>query len=308
MIKQSENVARIEGILSEVSVETKTFERDGKPIDAITATLKIKVHQEINSIPYDMEVPVYMFATKVTKSGSINPAYKSIEKVQNEYVSIASGGLAAADRVRISRGDIRMNEFYDPNGRLVSLPRVNASFIDRVPKVDSTIDEATFVMTIVVGDTAEEFDREGDPTGRLNIRGISIGYGERADVIPFKVAAPNAISHIRSYWNEGDTVKVKGSLHFTSETIYTVEEVGFGDPIRTPKTVFVSDLIIESGSASGIDGDDAYTQEDVQKLLTDRKVRLETLKEKAANQASSSSGSAQTSKRGTSKISDTLKF
>lgn len=280
MLKQTDNIVRIEGILSEVSVESRSFERDGKTVDALGATLKIRVHQEVNDTPYDMEVPVYMFATRLTRSGAANPAYKTIEKIREEYISIASGGLAAADAVRITRGDIRMNEFFDANGRMAATPRVNASFVDKIPR-EQCIDEASFLMTAVVGGINDDFDREGNPTNQLLMKMFIIQYGGKLDVVPMKVVAPNAMSHIRTYWNEGDTVRVKGMLHFSSETTYTVEEVGFGDPIRTPKTNFVSDLIITSGSATGMEGDQACDIDEVQKALAERKARLEVAKEKA---------------------------
>lgn len=294
MLKQTDNIVRIEGILSEVSVESRSFERDGKTVDALGATLKIRVHQEVNDTPYDMEVPVHMFATKITKTGSVNPAYRTIEKIREEYVSIASGGLATADAVRITRGDIRMNEYFDANGRERSEPRVNASFVDRISR-EECVDEASFLMTAVVGGINDDFDREGNPTNHLSLKAFIIQYNGKLDVVPMKVMAPNAMSHIRTYWNEGDTVRIKGLLHFSSETTFTVEEVGFGDPIRTPKTNFVSDLIVTSGSASGLDGDQALDIEEVQKALTERKARLEVLKEKALSADSApktNSGSA----------------
>ena len=57
-------------------------------------------------------------------------AEEYIEKVMTEFTSIASGaGEAGADKIRITNANIRMNEYYNPQGQLVSFPRINASFV-----------------------------------------------------------------------------------------------------------------------------------------------------------------------------------
>ena len=77
-----------------------------------------------------LDIPVYMFASKYTNAGKLNPAYENIEQVMTSYVSIAAaGGKAGADKVRITNGNIRMNEYWNQQGQFVSFPRVNASFI-----------------------------------------------------------------------------------------------------------------------------------------------------------------------------------
>ena len=54
-----------------------------------------------------MEIPVHMFASKLTTKGTINPAYENIERIMNSYTSIAAAGSEdLADRIRISNGQI----------------------------------------------------------------------------------------------------------------------------------------------------------------------------------------------------------
>ena len=86
-------------------------------------------------VPHDektLEISVHMFASEYTNKGAKNPAYESIERVMNEYTSIAAaGGVDGADRVRITNGKLTMNEYYSQDGRLVSFPRVTASFVSK---------------------------------------------------------------------------------------------------------------------------------------------------------------------------------
>ena len=274
----SENQVKIEGILSEVGLETATFNRKGQATECIRGTIKIRVEQDINGTMTTMEVPVSAFASRYTNAGAENPAYNSLKDVMENYKSIAAcGNIDDADRVRITNGSLQENVFYAKNGDLVNTSRIIASFINKIAKNECK-PEATFTATIVVGNKSDELDRDGTPTNRLNVNGVIIQYGERADLIKFIVAKPDAKNHIEQYWNDGDTVRVQGKVNFSSKTEYIEEEVGFGEPIKTAKTTSVHELLIESGSAGCLEGDAAYDIKDIQSALAARKVRIEETK------------------------------
>lgn len=274
----SENQVKIEGILSEVGLETATFNRKGQTTECIRGTVKIRVEQDINGTMTTMEVPISAFASRYTNAGAENPAYNSLKDVMENYKSIAAcGNIDDADRVRITNGSLQENVFYAKNGDLVNTSRISASFINKIAKNECK-PEATFTATIVVGNKSDELDRDGTPTNRLNVNGVIIQYGERADLIKFIVAKPDAKNHIEQYWNDGDTVRVQGKVNFSSKTEYIEEEVGFGEPIKTAKTTSVHELLIESGSAGCLEGDAAYDIKDIQSALAARKVRIEETK------------------------------
>lgn len=295
MLKQADNKVRIEGILSEVDIKTGESKKDKKPY--VMGEIKIKVTQDINGKTEVMEIPVNMFATKNTRSGNSNPAYESIMKIKEEYTSIAScGNEDEASRIRIDRAEIGENAFYGNNGVLVSRPRIRASFTNRIKK-DECQEKADFEAVIVIGNIKEEI-RNDEPTGRLVVKGILVQYGEKVDVIDFIVASNDAINHIQTYWNEGDTVRVAGKVNFSSRTIHEEKEVGFGDPIIEDKTVSVRELIITSGSQSALDGELAYDADEIQEALKKRKVALDEQK------ANSEKKSAQTSQETEKKSAD----
>ena len=279
----SENQVKIEGILSEVGLETATFNRKGQTTECIRGTVKIRVEQDINGTMTTMEDPVSAFASRYTNAGAENPAYNSLKDVMENYKSIAAcGNIDDADRVRITNGSLQENVFYAKNGDLVNTSRISASFINKIAKNECK-PEATFTATIVVGNKSDELDRDGTPTNRLNVNGVIIQYGERADLIKFIVAKPEAKNHIEQYWNDGDTVRVQGKVNFSSKTEYIEEEVGFGEPIKTAKTTSVHELLIESGSAGCLEGDAAYDIKDIQSALAARKVRIEETKKPVAS-------------------------
>lgn len=293
MLRQAINNVKVEGVLSEIDIKPSTFKKNGKDMEAISGTIIVKVNQKINNEEKELAIPIHMFAAKLTNKMQPNPAYASIERVANEYTSIAAAGdEAKADRVRITSGSIRMNEYYAQDGRLISFPRVVASFVQKIRKEDCN-PEASFVAEFVVADKADEMDRNGEPTGRLQIKSVLPQYGGKVDVIPMFAESDNVINAISSYWNIGDTVKATGKLDFSSKTETIVEEQDFGEPIEKIRTINKSDLIITGGSQTPLEGDFAFQKADIDEALAERKARLEGQKDKDMSRTSAKSAPAQ---------------
>ena len=185
---------------------------------------------------------------------------------------------AHADRIRITNGQIKMNEYYSQNGALVSFPRINASFISKVKKEDFK-PEATFSVTFAVASKSYETDKDGVETEKYCITGILPQYGGKVDVIKFYTASKNVTEAISEYWEQGDTVRASGKLNFTSRTETVMTEVDFGDPVEETRTISISELLITGGSSTPLEGEFAYDQDEIMSALAERKVRLAELKE-----------------------------
>lgn len=284
MLKQAENSVKIEGILSEIDLKTGTTTKNGRTIEYIGGVIKVRVTQLLNGVETELDIPVHMFANKLKNDGNPNPAYASIERVMNEYVSIAAGGLEKADRVRITNGNIRMNEYYGQTGNLNSYPRINASFITKLTDLTKYNPEATFSAVFVIGSMAYDTDKDGiEIPNRFKIRGILPQYGGIVDVVDFLATSENVISAVSSYWNQGDTVKINGKLNFTSTTEEKMVEVDFGEPRMERRTISVSELIITGGSQTPLEGDFAYDADEIKEALAERQARLAKSKEEAKN-------------------------
>ena len=288
MLRQAENKVKIEGILAEIDIKPGSFSKNGQLMESIGGSILVKVTQKISGVEKELSIPVHMFASKLTNRGTPNPAYESIKKIADEYVSIAASenGEAGADRIRITGASVRMNEYYSQDGRLISFPRVNASFVTRINKADCK-PEATYTAEFVVANKSEEVDRNGEPTGRYRIDAILPQYGGKVDVIPMYAQSEGVIDAISTYWNIGDTVKANGRLDFSAITETIVEEVDFGEPIEKTRTVNRSDLIITGGSQEPLEGDFAFNNSEIQSALADRKLRLEKQKDKDMSRATS---------------------
>jgi len=299
MLRQAENRVKIEGILAEIDIKPGSFNKNGQTMESIGGSITVKVTQKISGEEKELAIPVHMFASKLTNKGTPNPAYESIKKIADEYVSIAASdnGEDGADRIRITSGSVRMNEYYSADGRLVSFPRVNASFVQRISKAECK-PEATFTTEFVVANKSEEIDRNGEVTGRYRIDAIIPQYGGRVDVVPMFAQSPGVIDAVSTYWEIGDTVKANGRLDFSATTETTLEEVDFGEPIEKTRTINRSDLIITGGSQTALEGDAAFDNAEIQNALADRKLRLEKQKDRDMSRAATRQAPPQTAKNG----------
>lgn len=280
MLQTKENTVKIEGILSEIDIKYGSFMKKGVNTNSIGGVIKVRVNQKINGEDTELEIPVHLFASQYTNAGAANPAYESIERIMKEYVSIAASDIDHADRVRITRGALQMNEYYGQNSNLVSFPRVTASFVSKIKK-DECRPEASFIVVFMVGSKGYELDKDGVETNKYKIVGMVPQYGGKVDVVPFVAINKGVIDAVSNYWNEGDTVKAAGRLNFTSKTETHTTEVDFGEPVEETRTVSVSELILTSGSSTPLEGEFALNADDVTAALAARKAKLAELKEKS---------------------------
>jgi hypothetical protein len=293
MLKQAENSVKIEGILSEIDLKTGTTNKNGKTIEYIGGSIKVRVNQILNGQEVELDIPVFMFSNKLKNDGGPNPAYASIERVMNEYVSIAAGGIDAADRVRITNANIRMNEYYGQTGNLNSYPRINASFVTKVTDLSKYNPEASFSVVFMIAAMGYETDKDGvQIENRFKIRGILPQYGGKVDVVDFYATNPNVIDAVSSYWSEKDTVKINGKLNFTSAVEERMVEVDFGEPRMERRTISVSELIITGGTQTPLEGDFAFDEDEINAALKDRQANLAALKEKAKSKESGAKAAA----------------
>jgi hypothetical protein len=284
MLREAENKVKIEGILSEIDLKYGSFEKNGQTVESIGGSIKVLVEQEVNGASVPLEIPVYMFSTKYTKNGKVNPSFQSIETVMKQFNSIAAcGSKDNADKVRITGAKIKMNEFIGQNGTVVSVPRINASFVAKA--IGTFKPEATFTLEFMVSDINRVVDADGvelDPP-KLNIMTVVPQYGEKVDVVKLNATNPNVISAVEQFWESGKCYRASGRLNFSSTTQRVVQEVDFGEPTESIRTINVSEFIITGGSQSPLEDEAAFSVEDVQKALAERKSHLEEMKTKSSS-------------------------
>lgn len=278
--RQAQNVCRIEGLLAETDLKYGSFVKNGETVETVGGTIKVLVEQEINGKKNSLEIPVYLFSTKYTKKGAPNPSYESIEKVMKDFVSIASAGSAAqADKIRITNANIRMNEFRGQDGRIVSIPRIHASFVTKA--IGELHPEATFTLEFVVSNISREVDSEGVEVNppKLNIQAIVPQYTPdsadvmNVDVVPLVATSESVINAVETYWEPGNSYKASGRLNFSSRTEEVIEEVDFGEAQKSVRTTNVSEFVVTGGSQAPLEGDFAWDLDDIRAGMAARKER-----------------------------------
>lgn len=283
MLRQAENKVRIEGILAEINLKYGSYVKNGMTIDNIGGNIVVRVHQNINGEDVTLDIPVYMFSPKLTNAGKPNPAYESIEKVMKEFVSIASGaGEAGADKIRITNGNIRMNEYWNAQGQFVSFPRINASFVAKAtgefrPEASWSLEFAVSSMDFVTDDEGVEVEPR-----KLRIKVLVPQYGGKIDTMEFYATNERVIDAITSYWENSKTYTAKGRLNFTSITQEVREECDFGEPEVRYRTVSLSELIVTKGTQAPLEEDRAFAPADLAAALKEHKAYIETLKDKTS--------------------------
>lgn len=286
---QAENIVVIEGVLQEIDLKEGVSDRNGQKRDYIAGTITIEVAQTVNGVEEVHEVPVSVYANKLKNDGNPNPAYKNIDELRKGYASLASGAGAAADKVRVSRGELQENTFSS-DGRTISTFRIRNSFFNRVTADPQPT--AAFKNKIVLLSIAPEILNDVE-TNRLKIMGALVCYGGRVDVLTYYVEDPTAIAYITKNWQEGDTVIVSGRLRFSAATVEQKapqEEVGFGEAMQTSTTRRVRELIITSGSPGGLDEEESYDAGgEITHALAERKARIAAEASKNAPAASTPS-------------------
>ena len=108
---------------------------------------------------------------------------------------------------------------------------------------------------------------------------LIVQYGDKLDIVDFKIYNEAAKNHIQSNYSNGDTVNIQGYINFSATTEYVEEEAGFGESIAVPKTTTIRELVITSGSVEPFDEERAYARTDLNDALAERMERINTLKE-----------------------------
>lgn len=269
---QTTNKLNIVGKLLDKTIVDGTSQ-DGRKYER--ANITVRVTQTYNGQEETSEIPISMFAFPVTNSGKANPAWDSIQQLK-AMKSVQEVGNAEASVVRMTGATLRENNFVSRNsGQIINGWQINNSFINAT---NNAKDIASFNLDIFIMDMMDEMDRDGDPTGRLIIKGGIVQYGGRLDVLEFVVEGADKVDYLQRNWNINDTVNAGGRIRVTSqEEKRSASTSSWGEELPETSTRVVRELIITTGSDEGFEEDFAYDASDIKKAFNVRKANLEQL-------------------------------
>ena len=286
-VKSTNNV-EVVGILSELNIEEKVTS-DGRKYIQGEAT--IKVDQEYRGELTENEVVVRMFSMRNKKDGSLNRIYDNILNMRENFTSLAAAESPEnASHVSISSGQLRESMYLDKSTNLPKTGgfQISSNFMNKAKSGEEQ--HATFELSGVIGDIKDEIDNNGDETGRLIVKFIVVNYDGTVDVIDLIAEEPTAVNHIRNNWETGETVCLAGVINMVKKVIETEIEQGFGKPIKKHKTVFRRELVITSGSQSGLDEEFSYDGDAIKLALDERTNKINALSEKSKPKAKPAGG------------------
>ena len=294
-IREADNKVKIEGYVKEVKLEDKD--------DIISGDIVIYTGE-------NSEIPVSVYTKKVTNNGTENKAYKGLQTVMSEFVSIASvmekgqastveEALPMATRVRVTNGKLGLNEFYS-NDELVSNPRVSANFFKHVTD-DSFEPKADFEIECYFTKIHKEIKKD-EETGRLILDTIVPLYGGK--VVPFIFVAEGDIAdYLEGHYVEKKTGCIAGDIVNTVERTVT-HKAGFGKAREDVKVNFTRELKVTGGDEEQYDDDDTkkvFTTEQIQAAWKVRETEtlpelLKKAKDKKGSNTAKANNKASTSK------------
>ena len=265
---QAGNKLNLAGILMDVTPGEGKLS-DGRPYKRATVT--IRVTQSYGGKTETSDIQVGMFATELTSTGKQNPAWKSLLDLQLMKTA-QKVGIDNASHVRLTGATLQENNFVSRTGQLINGWQIRGSFINEA-KVS---DVASFVTDIFIMSKEDEFDRDGNTTGRLKIKGGIVQYGGKLDVVDFIVEAPDTVEYISRNWEVNGTVTVKGRIRVLSQE-EEVQSSGWGEDVPDTTTRFVRELIITTGDDECKEEDFAYDPVEIKKAFNERKAAIEQM-------------------------------
>lgn len=270
-LRKADNEVTVEGLLQEVRIKS---DKTGDGREFIGGEIDIEVSEgSVHTFR--------VFSMKHKKDGSDNSIYKGLETVKDEYLSIAKVGRENADKVRVTAGQLGVNDYIGTDGQIKTFPQLSTNFINRVQANDVFDPKSEFEVELFVQSVVDETNRDGEETGRVKVKGYVPQFGGGIAPLEF-VADGEGAEYIRDTYESGNTVKIYGEIINKVEITKTVEEVGFGKPKEKIKRNFVREFLITGGSEP-YDEDNANTYDPkvIKKALTEREVYLEGLIKKA---------------------------
>lgn len=265
---QAGNKINLAGILMDVTPG------EGKLADGRVykrATITVRVTQTYLGQTETSDIQVGFFATEFTSTGKPNPAWKNLQDLFLMKTA-QNVGIDAAAHVRLTGASLQENNFVSRTGQLITGWQIRGSFINeaRIP------DTASFITDIFIMDMHDEIGRDGDPTGRLIVKGGIVQYGGRLDVVEFIVEAPDHVEYISRNWEINSTVTVKGRIRVLSQE-EEIQSSGWGEDVPDTTTRLVRELIITKGDDEPKEEDFAYDPVEIKKAFNERKASIEQM-------------------------------
>lgn len=278
-MKKTINTEHIEGYVYSHKLEIKTVSNQasanyGKSF--ISGTLDIATDDDCMNV-----IPVHFtYVTETTKDGRENATYKILSEIINGGKTVLANGKDEAKKVSVN-ASLRLNDYYNQNGELVSLKQNEGSFVNNVTVLRDENERNTFEADMLItGVTRVEKEDSDD---YCVVKGAIFNF--RNDLLPveFSIRNPEGMKYFEDLGitnAEPIFTKVWGKIQ-NLVTIKTVtEESAFGEAaVKTTRSTDRDWTITASAKIPYDFGDEKIiTAEDIKKAVQDRETMLAEVK------------------------------
>ena len=280
---QSKNEVNIVGKL--LSVQTRSGKTGaGVPYESVTAL--VRVNQDIEGKSEVHEIQESIFASPYTNTGKANPIWENVKRLK-EMKTAENVGIDEADVVRLTKGNIQENYYVARNGQAYDTWQIRGAFVGKGGEKTTSL--ATFNVEIVIIDMRDEVNNDGDPTGRMIIKGGIVQYGGKLDIVDFIVEAPDKVDYLQRNWEVNKTVRANGRIRVTvQEEAAPTKTSSWGEVVPESSARIIRELIITGGDDEPLDDEFAYNYMDIKKAANERKALMEQKQIEAKNSSSPS--------------------
>lgn len=280
MAKKMINKEHIEGRVYEHSLALKTSKSEKtKGTQYIGGNLRIATDEAGLNV---VEVH-FTFVTEMTKAGGKNNTFTALKKIMDEGKYWVTDGKDAATKVKVDT-NLGVNDFYAQDDTLVSVKVNEGGFVtvlDEFTELAPEEQRNTFNVDMFINKvTRKEADPENNiPEDYVTVRGAVFNF--RNDLLPvdFVIRNPSGMNYFETL-DLPCLTKVWGRINSTTVTIERTEESAFGEAaVKTYERKTKEWLITGAAKVPYDYGDETVlTDEEVEKALQDRQVRLAEIK------------------------------
>lgn len=287
-MKRMKNESHIEGYVYEHKLEMKESGPNSKNpgTEFINGTLSVATDDEMLNV-----VQVHFtYVTAVTAKGKPNNTFNVLQSIIDGKIgSVMEHGKENAGKVRIDSA-IGLNEWYDKDGKLVSVRRNEGGFVHQVQELCEPKARATFNTDMVITNVRRvEADEEKETPEKAIIKGCVFDFRNALLPVEFSVYAPYAPAKALDYFenlgasaNTPVFTRVQG-IQVSKTVVRKIEEENaFGEAIVKESRSSQRDMVINWAQPETYewDSEDTLLASEFSEMIAAREVYLADVKKR----------------------------
>mgnify|MGYP007087770240 FL=1 len=287
-MKRMKNESHIEGYVYEHKLEMKESGPNSKNpgTEFISGTLSVTTDDEMLNV-----VQVHFtYVTAVTAKGKPNNTFNVLQSIIDGKIgSVMEHGKEPAGKGR-SDSAIGRNEWYDKDGKLVSVRRNEGGFVHQVQELCEPKARATFNTDMVITNVRRvEADEEKETPEKAIIKGCVFDFRNALLPVEFSVYAPYAPAKALDYFenlgasaNTPVFTRVQG-IQVSKTVVRKIEEENaFGEAIVKESRSSQRDMVINWAQPETYewDSEDTLLASEFSEMIAAREVYLADVKKR----------------------------